>query len=119
MEIKTKIVYVADDGEEFETEKECQEYEKEVSPQIPKMWDIKGNPTDDLWEAWLIYFNNEDEIKYYCNETLTENYFFQHNYYIYNAFTDSWNKIDFDKYSELIETIAQINKNKRFINVIE
>lgn len=114
MEIKTKTIYVTNDGKEFETEEECREYEKKHKPQIPKipkMWNIKGIRTQDMWEAWIIYFTNEDEIEYYCNETLTENYFLQHKYYVYNAFTDSWNAIDFTKYSGLIETISQINKS--------
>ena len=67
-----KTVYVADDGTEFESEKECREYEKKITDLIYEFgysihaYDEDGEPVelDDDPENWEDSFQKIEYIKF-------------------------------------------------------
>ena len=59
--MRKQTLYIADDGEKFETAKECREYE-EAKNYNPVMLDDDLRPTRDFGAAWFVLVRDQADL---------------------------------------------------------
>ena len=70
MKVDYKVVYIADDGTEFDNEVECKEYEESLLPTFKGiMLDRNGKPTNDYNDAFIVEFTCSEDIASFLNHS--------------------------------------------------
>ena len=63
MKVDYKVIYIADDGAEFDNEVECKEYEESLFHAFKGiMLDSNGKPTNDYNDAFIVNFTCPEDI---------------------------------------------------------
>lgn len=112
-----KVVYVADDGEEFENKEECKEYEESLRQLGCIMLDLELEKTDSFGKAYVIDVRDHDDLKRIKGKTEYYGYDVAGidspgKIYVYHDLCDKW----FNKHC--VEYISTVEL-KNLINEIE
>lgn len=74
MKVDYKVIYIANDGTEFDNEVECKEYEESLLPTFKGiMLDRNGKPTDDYDDAYIVGFTCSEDIASFLKHSIACN----------------------------------------------
>ena len=95
MKVDYKVVYIANDGTEFDDEVECKKYEESLLPTFKgTMLDHNGKPTKDYNDAFIVEFTCSEDIVSFlehscaCNDGLA--YDSPIGVYLFSDHCDRW-----------------------------